>query len=109
MSKRRQKIKPTNLLAPKRKFIEVVIDEEGNFETRFLPPREEISTIMVGVAFASATRVISAALIDIMGLGKEHLEPIQEQIQKFYNDDLEIGSMGEEDNMRVVDFKSRLY
>lgn len=84
-----------------KKLIEIYETPDGKIETRFYPDKG-IDTIKCGAALASATRVISAAFIDAMDLDKTHLKPIQDQIQKFYNDDLEIGTMGEEDNTKSV-------
>ena len=78
---------------------------EGKLETKvFL--ENGLDTIKLGIALASATRVISAAFVDSLKLDKSHILPIQKQISKFYMDDLfKFGSMGEEDNTKVFDMK----
>jgi hypothetical protein len=82
-------------------LMEICMASDGHFETKF-NPCENLSTIIVGVALASATRVASAAFIDLMKLDEDHLKPIQEQIAHFYNQDLKIGTLGEEDNTKAV-------
>lgn len=81
-------------------ILEIWLNEEGNIQTKFLP-FEEVDTIKVGVMLASATRVISAAFCDAMNLDESHLKPIQDQIAKFYKDDLRMGTMGEEENTKL--------
>ena len=82
-------------------FIEISFTSDGKIQTAF-NPKNGLDTIQIGIALASATRVISAAIIDCLKLDKTHLKPIQEQIAKFYNDDLfKFGTLGEEENTKT--------
>lgn len=83
-----------------KKLIEIYETPNGRLETQFFLPAGEINTIKVGVALASATRVIAEAFRQELKLNKSHNEQIEAQIAKFYNDDLKIGSLGEEENTK---------
>lgn len=85
--------RPKNL-----KFLEISY-KDGHIQTAF-NPYNGCNVIDIGIALASATRVISEAFRDMMNLPKGELEQIQAAITHHYNLDMGLESMGEEENTR---------
>jgi hypothetical protein len=81
-------------------FISIQKKLNGQIETVFYP-FTGIDSIYVGVALASATRVIARAFMDQLGLGEEHYELIQKQIAEIYNNDLNMGDLGEKETTQL--------
>ena len=82
-------------------FLQVFLTEDDRVGTKITPFRG-MTTIHVGMALASATRVATEAFLREMELGEEHREQIEAQIAEVYNRDLKMGDMGEKDSTEGV-------
>lgn len=89
-------------LNSKKDFIKISITNNKNFVTEFHIREGVTDTISIGIALASATRVISQAFIQELGMGEEHLDRIQQQIAASYNHDLKLGDLGENESTEGV-------
>jgi len=73
--------------------LEVTRTESGQIETVFRP--FDGGTVHVGMMLASAARVIASAFRKQAGLPPDEEPKILAQIARIFNNDIEMGSMGE--------------
>lgn len=86
-----------------KELIRISTTPENQIQTEFKLPVGNVDTIMIGVALASATRVIAEAFRKELKLDKSHNIEIQKQIAQIYNNDLfEFGSLGEEESVKSL-------
>jgi hypothetical protein len=90
-----EQIKESSIQTKPFTFIEISFDEYGRITTKFVPFKG-CDPIAIGVALASATRVITEGVMKEIGLPEVHREEIKAMIATVYNRDLGWESMGEE-------------
>lgn len=84
--------------------IRIGVSSEGKLSTTFYPYRwpDGFDVVKVGVALASATRVITSSIIQELRLGEGHREQIEATIAEVYNRDLGWGDTGEQGTTKPV-------
>lgn len=81
-------------------FIHISITDEGQISTLFNPHQEGgCDPVKVGIALASATRVIVEGFMREMKPSEVHREQIQALICEVYNRDMGWASDGEEESV----------
>jgi hypothetical protein len=83
-------------------FIEIHETVGGKVATAYRPAEGHCPMLM-GIALASATRVITQSFLAEMELGEEHRKPIEREIVATYLRDLQMGDMGEAESTDVKD------
>ena len=83
-----------------RPFIEITLRENGVISTVYRPAIGH-DPVFIGIALASATRVITEAFRQELILGPEHQEQIEAAIAATYNRDLGFGDMGESETTHL--------
>jgi len=86
-------------------FITISITPDGEISTRFNPHQKNVCVdpIAVGIALASATRVVTEAFLQELKLPDTHREQLHALICEVYNRDMSWKSMGEEQSTTVTD------
>lgn len=82
-------------------FLEVFLTPDDRVGTK-ITPFTNMTTIHVGMALASATRVATEVFLKEMNLSDSHREQIEAQIAEVYNNDLKMGDMGERESTEGI-------
>lgn len=83
-------------------FIQIFLTPDDRVGTKIIPFRG-MTTLHIGMALASATRVATEVFLKEEGLSDAHREQIEAQIAEVYNQDLRWGDTGEKESTKGID------